>query len=196
MNMPLDARTAGGTSEALTLASIDGIPGRLIDRDDLPRRHTAPAPEECRPDRRPALPAPSRTGQRGLHHHQGGEREWQLRSILRSHLIKACEDCVIATSPSGPDVVQSSSWGRHHSRQGTGISPCGSRLIVPGGPAYQKFGFLKLPGAENVWFGAWRGEGTGKVVFNRAGLLTSPRGQQRETHRNTQDRSDRHSVFH
>ena len=42
----------------------------------------------------------------------------------------------------------------------------------------------------------WRGEGTGKVVSHRAGLLTSPRGQQRKTHRNTQDRSDRHSAFH
>ena len=36
-----------------------------------------------------------------------------------------------------------------------------------------------------------RGEGTGQVVFDRAGLLTSPSTQQRETRRDSQDRSDR-----
>src|SRR5262245_57307686 len=41
----------------------------------------------------------------------------------------------------------------------------------------------------------WRGEGTGKVVFHGAGLLTSRSTQQRETHRDTQDRSDPHFVF-
>ena len=40
-----------------------------------------------------------------------------------------------------------------------------------------------------------RGEGTGKVVSKRSGLLTSPGSQQHETHRNSQDHSDYHFIF-
>ena len=58
----------------------------------------------------------------------------RLPSILRSHLIEACEDYVIATSPSGRDVVQYSSWGRHRSRRnGTSRSSPANADEAPAG---------------------------------------------------------------
>ena len=52
MNVPRDAGIAARTLKAVALASIDGIPGRMIDRDvvDFPRWQAMLAPEECQPD--------------------------------------------------------------------------------------------------------------------------------------------------
>jgi hypothetical protein len=52
MNVPRDADIAGWALEAFAVASIDSVPGRLIDGDvaDLPRWHAALAPEECQSD--------------------------------------------------------------------------------------------------------------------------------------------------
>jgi hypothetical protein len=50
--MPVDTTAAARALKAVALASIDGIPGRLIYRDvvDLPRWQAMPAPEESQPD--------------------------------------------------------------------------------------------------------------------------------------------------
>ena len=52
MDMPGDTAAAAWALKAFALASVDSVPGRLIDPDvvDLPRWQAMPAPEECEPD--------------------------------------------------------------------------------------------------------------------------------------------------
>src|SRR5215470_13273153 len=64
---------------------------------------------------------------------------------------------------------------------GAGVGAFDGRCLRPGdGPRGRHVAALRR---------GRRGEGTGQVVFDRAGLLTSPSTQQRETRRDSQDRS-------